>query len=70
MQETKPGHTSRWRAFVSRCRERCRKLAHDARASAVASWHAFVARCRRLPRDTAVYIATTWRALSPESRKK
>lgn len=70
MQETKPGHTSRWRAFVSRCRERCRKLAHDARASAVASWHAFVARCRRLPRDTAVYIATTWRTLSPESRKK
>ena len=29
-----------------------------------------MARCRRLPRDTAVYIATTWRALSPESRKK
>ena len=41
MQETKPGHTSRWR-------ECSRKFAH-------------------MVRD---YIATTWRALSPESRKK
>ena len=41
MQETKPGHTSRWR-------ECSRKFAH-------------------MVRD---YIATTWRTLSPESRKK
>ena len=70
MQESNSERASRWCLLVSRCRERCRKLAHDARASAVASWHAFVSRCKRLPGETVVYVATTWRALSPESRKK